>query len=49
MRTEQAISERLKDLKSIQEAIGVGLDSYIDAKVETLEWVLGGEKDVQRM
>lgn len=49
MRTEQEIRDRLKDLKAIQELIGVGLDSFLDAKVDMLAWTLGGEKDVQRM
>lgn len=49
MRTEQEIKDRLKDLKVIQEAIGVGLDSFLDAKVDMLTWTLGGEKDVQKI
>ena len=49
MRTEQEIRDRLKDLKAIQEAIGAGLDSFLDAKIDALTWTLGGKKDVQRM
>ena len=49
MRTEQEIRDRLKGLKSMQEAMGVGLDLVLDAKVDMLTWTLGGEKDVQRM